>query len=100
MLIAGFLSQRSKTPDYLFSAQKVVIELKIIEAESGDTEAFALKGFALLRDMGTRFGSSRIPLSESCKFAVWAAIRFTVPINVASLAGSPCPLLARPRHHV
>lgn len=58
--------------DYLFPTQKVVIELKIIETEFGDTEAFALKEVALLHDMAARFGLGPILRGEPEPAAFYA----------------------------
>jgi hypothetical protein len=55
----------SKNADYIFEEQRVVIELKILETEFGNTRAFSLKEDALRESMARKFGLGPILRGEN-----------------------------------
>lgn len=58
--------------DYLFSKEKVLIELKVLETEFGDTDALKVRETALMREVAHTFGLGPILRGEPEVQRHWA----------------------------
>jgi hypothetical protein len=63
-LSALFPNATFQNADYIFKQQKVLVELKILETEFGDTAQFKLKEHDLYRQAASQFGAAAILKQE------------------------------------
>lgn len=71
-----FPNARFPNADYIFAKDKILIELKILETEFGDTEALQQRELALMEEVARKFGAGPILRGEPEVQRHWAKAKF------------------------
>lgn len=71
-----FPNARFPNADYIFAKDKILIELKVLETEFGDTEALQQRELALMEEVARKFGAGPIIRGEPEVQRHWAKAKF------------------------